>query len=173
MQCNEADRKALLKIKAGITQDPTGVLSSWGGKSDCCHGNWRGVGCDVNTGRVTLLFLEVLDSWNTSEYMVGTLSKSIGDLTELVYIFLPAWKRITGKIPNSMARLVNLKMLDLSKNDFTGKMPSWIPELSKLTMLRLGGNRLRGKPIITKKKPSTMPKVRRNRPTTTNKLEGP
>ncbi|XP_057865737.2 probable leucine-rich repeat receptor-like protein kinase At1g35710 [Cryptomeria japonica] len=162
MQCNEADRKALLKIKAGITQDPTGVLSSWGGKSDCCHGNWRGVGCDVNTGRVTLLFLEVLDSWNTSEYMVGTLSKSIGDLTELVYIFLPAWKRITGKIPNSMARLVNLKMLDLSKNDFTGKMPSWIPELSKLTMLRLGGNRLRGKPIITKKKPSTMPKDKEN-----------
>ncbi|GLJ50300.1 hypothetical protein SUGI_1071740 [Cryptomeria japonica] len=150
-QCNEADRKALLKIKAGITEDPTGVLTSWGGVPDCCHGNWNGVGCDLNTGKVIMIDLRSFDPLNTTIYMAGTLSKSIGDLTELLYIRLPAWKKITGKIPNAIARLQHLDTLDLSQNDFIGKMPSWITRLSKLRILRMGGNRLRGiiPPAIT------------------------
>ncbi|XP_059068648.1 DNA damage-repair/toleration protein DRT100-like [Cryptomeria japonica] len=150
-QCNEADRKALLKIKAGITQDPTGALSSWGRKADCCKGSWNGVSCDVNTGKVTMIQLAPSDPSNTSLYMVGTLSKSIGDLTELVYLQLPRWKNITGKIPSSIARLQHLDLLDLADNDFFGKMPSWIPKLSKLRVLSLSRNRLRGvvPPAIT------------------------
>ncbi|GLJ50306.1 hypothetical protein SUGI_1071820 [Cryptomeria japonica] len=146
VQCNGADRKTLLEIKAAITQDPTGALSSWGRLPDCCNGNWNGVHCDVNTGKVTMINLrsKFFDSLNTNQYMAGTLSESIGDLTELVNISLPAWKKLTGKIPNSIVRLHHLNTLDLSQNDLIGKMPSWIPRLSKLRVLRLGGNRLRG-----------------------------
>ncbi|KAM1296327.1 hypothetical protein ACFX2I_023185 [Malus domestica] len=51
--CKETERKALLELKAGLT-DPSGRLSSWVGE-DCCK--WSGVGCNNVTGRVTTLNL--------------------------------------------------------------------------------------------------------------------
>ncbi|RDX64508.1 Receptor-like protein 12, partial [Mucuna pruriens] len=51
---NQRDKHALLNFKKGVI-DPSGVLSSWSTKQDCCE--WSGVKCDNITSRVTQLSL--------------------------------------------------------------------------------------------------------------------
>jgi len=80
--CVETDRLALLGFKDKIFKDTTEFLSSWTGK-DCCGGGWEGVECDVSTGRVNRLVLQTPSERDTSVYMKGTLSSSLGDLVFL------------------------------------------------------------------------------------------
>jgi len=52
--CIAQERTALLAFKAGITEDPQGMLSGWVANGDCCA--WGGTLCD-NSGHVTQLDL--------------------------------------------------------------------------------------------------------------------
>ncbi|KAI3417173.1 Expansin [Psidium guajava] len=51
---------------------------------------------------------------------------------------------ISGKIPDSISELKNLKTLYLGDCKLTGSIPSWLGNLTKLTRLDLSGNELTG-----------------------------
>ncbi|KZV30951.1 hypothetical protein F511_16304 [Dorcoceras hygrometricum] len=157
------DKMALLEFKKSIT-DPSGILASWNADSPD-HCSWFGVSCDSNS-RVTALTSRgksslyphcCVDSeiaWrgfgvrrNCSQVngkLVGKISPSIGNLTELRVISLP-FNDLCGQIPVEMWRLDNLEVIDLEGNflvgDFSGFEFSF---MSKLRVLNLAFNRLFG-----------------------------
>jgi len=51
---------------------------------------------------------------------------------------------IGGYIPYNIGELVNLQILDLSRNQFEGELPSSIGNLTRLKKLYILGNRLEG-----------------------------
>jgi len=138
--CAEEDRAALLDFKAGIVQDPTGALQTWTG-NDCCR--WNGLLCDTHNGRVVNLILNA-DQGNSREYMSGTLSDSIGNLSYLNKFIIFSWKYIGGTIPSSISGLSALTHLSLDNNNLTCSIPSAIADLPQLQFLSLSGNRLTG-----------------------------
>ncbi|MBA0601584.1 DNA damage-repair/toleration protein DRT100 [Gossypium raimondii] len=139
--CSEADRAALLGFKAKILKDSTGSLSSWVGK-DCCGGDWEGVGCNP-TGRVNTLALQRPERDSTL-YMKGTLSSSLGSLQFLEVLVISGMKFITGPIPESLSNLSRLKQLVLEDNSLQGNIPSGLGRLSFLQTLSLAGNHFNG-----------------------------
>ncbi|KAF5180514.1 Leucine-rich repeat (LRR) family protein, partial [Thalictrum thalictroides] len=54
-KCHVDDETGLLAFKSGITQDPTGMLSSWIPGTDCC--TWSGIECLARNKRVSSLSL--------------------------------------------------------------------------------------------------------------------
>lgn len=52
--CIAGERTALLAFKAGIKEDPQGLLSRWVANGDCC--SWGGTVCD-DSGHVTQIDL--------------------------------------------------------------------------------------------------------------------
>ncbi|PPR98906.1 hypothetical protein GOBAR_AA21749 [Gossypium barbadense] len=139
--CSEADRAALLGFKAKILKDSTDSLSSWVGK-DCCGGDWEGVGCNP-TGRVNTLALQRPERDSTL-YMKGTLSSSLGSLQFLEVLVISGMKFITGPIPESLSNLSRLKQLVLEDNSLQGNIPSGLGRLSFLQTLSLAGNHFNG-----------------------------
>ncbi|KAL6288237.1 hypothetical protein ACE6H2_012627 [Prunus campanulata] len=114
----DIERKALLKLKQGLT-DPSNRLLSWVGE-DCCK--WSGVGCNNITGRVNRLDLR-------NRYKIGGLD---GDGA--------AENAFGGEINSSLLVLKDLVYLDLSMNNFGGvQLPSFIGSLEKLIYLNLSG----------------------------------
>ncbi|SFE63616.1 gliding motility-associated C-terminal domain-containing protein [Thermoflexibacter ruber] len=81
---------------------------------------WGGV--TLTAGRVTSLNLSGLR-------LNGTLSDSIGNLTELTVLNLSN-NSLRGAVPNGITRLTKLVTLNISKNQFTS-----LPDLSGLTSL--------------------------------------
>ncbi|XP_040369441.1 receptor-like protein EIX1, partial [Rosa chinensis] len=115
--CMDIERKALLKLREGLT-DPSDRLSSWVGV-DCCK--WRGIGCNKTTGRV--------DSLNLRNPYVDVSESDDGTLHAL-----------GGEINPSLLVLKDLVDLDLSMNNFGGlELPSFIGSLEKITYLNLSG----------------------------------
>ncbi|GAB2275320.1 hypothetical protein Dimus_010083 [Dionaea muscipula] len=142
--CHPADRASLLSFKAKITEDTTGILSSWVG-SDCCRGGWEGVECDSETGRVTGLVLQrpSLDR-NNGLYMKGTLSASLSSLKFLEVLVISGMKHIRGSIPESISNSTRLTQIVLEDNSISGTIPSSLGLLNSLKTLLLDGNRLTG-----------------------------
>ena len=70
-----ADARSLLQVKAGISSDPLGALSSWNltAKPDVC--SWEHVSCSA-AGRVNIVNLQ-------SFLLEGSISASIGNLSGL------------------------------------------------------------------------------------------
>ncbi|XP_031110223.1 protein NSP-INTERACTING KINASE 1-like [Ipomoea triloba] len=124
--------QALMGIKAAL-KDPHGVLDNWDGDAvDPC--SWTMVTCSAES--------LVIGLGTPSQYLSGTLSPSIGNLTNLQIILLQS-NNITGSIPVEINRLSNLHTLDLSNNIFTGEIPP-LGHLKGLKYLRLNNNSLRG-----------------------------
>ncbi|KAG6578522.1 Protein NSP-INTERACTING KINASE 1, partial [Cucurbita argyrosperma subsp. sororia] len=125
--------QALMGIKASL-QDPHGVLENWDGDSvDPC--SWTMVTCSPDS--------LVIGLGTPSQNLSGTLSSSIGNLTNLQIVLLQN-NNITGPIPPELERLSKLQTLDLSSNFFTGKIPSSLGHLRSLQYLRLNNNSLSG-----------------------------
>ena len=76
---NETDRLALLYIKAKISKDPLGVMSSWNDSIHFCQ--WKGVSCGRQHQRVTALDLH-------SQKLVGSISPNVGNLSFLWKLIL-------------------------------------------------------------------------------------
>ncbi|KAF5733583.1 putative serine-threonine protein kinase plant-type [Tripterygium wilfordii] len=115
----DIEREALLAFKEGLT-DPSGRLSFWVG-ADCC--NWRGIGCDNQTGQVNKLDLR-----NPFQFINGGVADP------------DAYKRscLGGKIDASLLRLRDLNHLDLSLNDFEGtQIPEFLGKLRNLSLTEL------------------------------------
>ncbi|WVZ77338.1 hypothetical protein U9M48_025217 [Paspalum notatum var. saurae] len=96
-------------------------------------------------------FLVGLSNCTDLQYLIlddnmleGEIPSSIGNLSiNLEYIFM-GFNNITGKIPEDIANLVNLKMLVLAGNHLEGTIPSSLGKLRRLNELFLGMNKLSG-----------------------------
>ncbi|XP_061986506.1 protein NSP-INTERACTING KINASE 3-like isoform X1 [Populus nigra] len=124
---------ALVAIKTALL-DPYNVLENWDINSvDPC--SWRMVTCSPD-GYVSALGLP-------SQSLSGTLSPSIGNLTNLQTVLLQN-NAISGPIPAAIGKLEKLQTLDLSNNTFSGDMPTSLGDLKNLNYLRLNNNSLTG-----------------------------
>ncbi|KAL2528379.1 Protein NSP-INTERACTING KINASE 1 [Forsythia ovata] len=125
--------QALMGIKACLI-DPHGVLDNWDGVSvDPC--SWTMVTCSAES--------LVIGLGTPSQNLSGTLSPSIGNLTNLQIILLQN-NNITGPIPAELGRLSKLQTLDLSDNFFTGGIPPSVGHLKNLQYMRLNNNSISG-----------------------------
>lgn len=125
--------QALMGIKAAL-RDPHGVLDNWDGDAvDPC--SWAMVTCSSQN--------LVIGLGSPSQNLSGTLSPSIGNLTNLQIILLQN-NNITGPIPAELGRLLKLQTLDLSNNLFSGSVPPSLGHLKSLQYMRLNNNTLSG-----------------------------
>ncbi|XP_024977674.1 protein NSP-INTERACTING KINASE 1-like [Cynara cardunculus var. scolymus] len=125
--------QALMGIKASLL-DPHGVLENWDGDAvDPC--SWTMVTCSAES--------LVIGLGTPSQNLSGTLSPSIGNLTNL-HIVLLQNNNITGPIPPEIGKLKNLQTLDLSNNHFTNEIPSSLGHLNALQYMKLSNNSLSG-----------------------------
>jgi Leucine-rich repeat (LRR) protein len=137
---NGTDHLALLSFKDLITDDPSGVLKSWGNSSAVSYCQWRGVTCGAQgqrRDRVTALELPRLN-------LSGTISPKIANLTFLTRLDLSK-NQLHGTVPYELSLLLNLNHLGLSFNTLDGNI---LPSLSRCSSLRnisLGFNNLQGK----------------------------
>lgn len=125
--------QALMGIKASLL-DPHGVLENWDADAvDPC--SWTMVTCSGESLVVGL--------GTPSQNLSGTLSPSIGNLTNLQIVLLQN-NNITGGIPEEIGKLKKLQTLDLSDNHFINEIPSSLGHLTALQYLRLNNNTLSG-----------------------------
>ncbi|KAL5808220.1 hypothetical protein ACOSQ3_028911 [Xanthoceras sorbifolium] len=125
--------QALMGIKYSL-RDPHGVLDNWDGDAvDPC--SWTMVTCSPES--------LVIGLGTPSQNLSGTLSPSIGNLTNLQIVLLQN-NNITGPIPPEIGRLSKLQTLDLSDNFFTGEIPSSLGRLRSLKYMRFNNNSLSG-----------------------------
>ncbi|KAI3500608.1 hypothetical protein L1887_36432 [Cichorium endivia] len=125
--------QALMGIKASLL-DPHGVLENWDADAvDPC--SWTMVTCSGES--------LVIGLGTPSQNLSGTLSPSIGNLTNLQIVLLQN-NNITGGIPEEIGKLKKLQTLDLSDNHFINEIPSSLGHLTALQYLRLNNNSLSG-----------------------------
>jgi Leucine-rich repeat (LRR) protein len=129
---NPQDGSALNSLKSQWTSAPL----SWSSASDPCNGGWDGVTC--SNGRVTSLRL-------SSVNIQGTLSDSIGQLSQLVYLDVSFNIGLGGPMPASIGSLSELSILILAGCSFTGSIPQELGNLKQLTFLALNSNKFTGK----------------------------
>ncbi|XP_030540082.2 probable LRR receptor-like serine/threonine-protein kinase At3g47570 [Rhodamnia argentea] len=132
---NETDKLSLLAFKAGITEDPLGILSSWNDSVGLCQ--WHGVTCGHRHQRVTTLDL-------SSHKLSGTISPHIGNLSFLRELWIRN-NSFGDEIPLQITRLSRLRILRLENNSLVGEIPENISACSNLVILALGGNQITGK----------------------------
>ncbi|PIA57539.1 hypothetical protein AQUCO_00600328v1 [Aquilegia coerulea] len=124
--------QALMNIKDSLI-DPRNVLEKWDRDSvDPC--SWAMVTCSPENLVVGLA--------TPSQNFSGTLSPSIGNLTNLQILLLQN-NNITGPIPKELGRLSDLHTCDISNNFLTGGLPSSLGHLKSLQYL-LNNNSLTG-----------------------------
>ncbi|KAJ7540019.1 hypothetical protein O6H91_11G119000 [Diphasiastrum complanatum] len=104
---------------------PFSITSSWAGGNPCV--GWQGIACD-SSGHVSSINLP-------SSQLVGTVSRTLADLSSLVNVNLSN-NNLTGMIPTELTRLKSLKLLDLSNNDLSGQPPIFPPQV----LLKIQGN---------------------------------
>ena len=100
-------------------------------------------------GKVTISGKEVIeDNWLNRE-VAKQVGKTIDtlkskDFLKITTISLPN-EGLTGEIPKSIKKLVNLKTLNLSENNLSGEIPEELWSLTNLSTLNLGVNSFEGK----------------------------
>ncbi|VAH20399.1 unnamed protein product [Triticum turgidum subsp. durum] len=130
-QTNPDDVAALRAVMGAWSNYP----SSWN-SGDPCGAPWDGIMCAGN-GRVTSLRL-------SSVNMQGTLSDSIGQLSQLMFLDLSFNSGLSGTIPASIGNLAQLTTLILAGCSFSGGIPKELGNLLQMTFLALNSNKLTG-----------------------------
>nr|GMD61639.1 leucine-rich repeat receptor-like serine/threonine-protein kinase BAM1 [Ipomoea batatas] len=138
------DLAALRDIKNCLTEIPGAeFFTTWDFASpavDPCV-SFAGVTCSGSPPRVVTLMLG--SGMSESPRLAGTLSPSIGNLSELTQLVLFSGI-VTGPIPSQLGLLTNLRILSLSNNRLTGSIPREIFGLPNLHTLDLSRNELTG-----------------------------
>lgn len=157
----QADKVALLAIKASIKADPQGLLSDW--RDDVDHCGWRGVGCDAS-GRVIFLNitgggLRLKDTPTSScgSYKVMRKTAAGSELSCLAYEKTAYQAGCPNEASNSttsttclgtlspaVGKLTELRVLSLPFNGFSGRIPQTVSSLKLLEYFDLQGNVLSG-----------------------------
>ncbi|GAY65699.1 hypothetical protein CUMW_243140, partial [Citrus unshiu] len=142
--CLDHERFALLRLNR-FFNDTGSYLYNWGdgeGATDCCQ--WEMVECSNTTGRVIALDLSGTYSGEYSWYLNASLFTPFQQLESLAL----RGNNITGFVENealeTLSRLSNLTILDLSDNLFNNSILSFVARLSSLTSLDLSYNGLEG-----------------------------
>lgn len=121
--------QALMSIKASLV-DPHGIFAHWDEAAvDPC--SWTMVTCSADN--------LVIGFGSPSQNLSGTLSPSIGNLTNLQIVLLQN-NNISGSIPAELERLSKLHTLDLSNNALSGALSTSMSQLKSLQYLRLNNN---------------------------------
>ncbi|KAL6616275.1 hypothetical protein ACP70R_038545 [Stipagrostis hirtigluma subsp. patula] len=126
------DVDALQSLMKGWQNFP----SSWKASNDPCGTRWDGIMC--NNGRVTSLRLSSIN-------LQGTLSSSIDQLSELVFLDLSSNIGLGGPLPTTIGNLKRLTTLILASCSFTGSIPQELGNLVQLSFLALNGNSFTGR----------------------------
>ncbi|XP_019199047.1 PREDICTED: putative receptor-like protein kinase At3g47110 [Ipomoea nil] len=138
------DLAALRDIKNCLTEIPAAeFFTTWDFASpavDPCV-SFAGVTCSGSPRRVVTLMLG--SGLSESPRLAGTLSPSIGNLSELTQLVLFSGI-VTGPIPEQLGSLTNLRVLSLTNNRLTGSIPAAIFGLPNLHTLDLSRNELTG-----------------------------
>lgn len=82
--CIAEERKALLTFKAGIKEDPQGMLSRWVANGDCC--GWGGTFCD-NSGHVTQLDLAPDSAFDDASIFLKGMELESRTLAHLIWSY--------------------------------------------------------------------------------------
>ncbi|KAL0877789.1 hypothetical protein Bca101_027495 [Brassica carinata] len=149
--CHPDDEAGLLSFKSGITEDPSGILSTWKKGTDCCA--WNSIYCNLDN-RVTTISI---GPENPGNFLSGTISPSLAKLQHLTDFELSNLLNITGPFPQFLFQLPNLKYIFIDNTGLSGPLPVKIGSLRKLEGLRIPRNRFTG-PI-----PSSISKLTRLR----------
>ncbi|GKV31119.1 hypothetical protein SLEP1_g39855 [Rubroshorea leprosula] len=134
--CIEGEREALLKLKLCF-HDLSDMLSSWKG-IDCCE--WRGVGCDKNSGHVVSLQLRGSIFDQPQLYLIDDVEEVVSSLLKLRYLEhldLSGNDVNSSLIPPSFGLMKQLRYLNLSSMNFKGRIPSEFGNLTRLHVLDL------------------------------------
>jgi Leucine-rich repeat (LRR) protein len=99
---------------------------------------------DVVTDEEKVVSTEVVFKKDLSGQGLTSVPRGLFSEAEIEYLDL-ANNKLTGSLPAEVRLLQNLKVLDLSQNDFTG-VPAEIGQLAKLEVLNLSGNPISGLP---------------------------
>ncbi|KAL0345130.1 UNVERIFIED_CONTAM: Receptor kinase-like protein Xa21 [Sesamum radiatum] len=129
------DESALLALKSRLAIDPSHILSrNWSDSTSVC--SWIGVTCGSRHQRVTALDISTMG-------LTGNLPPDMGNLTFLVSLNLSS-NSFHGSLPQELAQLRRLEVIDFRFNDFTGDVPSWFGFLAQLQFLNLRNNTFSG-----------------------------
>ncbi|GLT99870.1 hypothetical protein SLE2022_172800 [Rubroshorea leprosula] len=136
LSCIEGEREALLKFKLCFN-DLSDMLSSWKG-NDCCE--WRGVGCDKNSGHVVSLQLRGSRSNRSQLHLIDDVEEVFSGLLKLrclEYLDLSGNNLNSSVIPPFFGLMKQLSYLNLSSVNFKGRIPSELGNLTRLCVLDL------------------------------------
>ncbi|KAL7242001.1 hypothetical protein ACSBR1_014559 [Camellia fascicularis] len=130
------DQYALLAFKAHITFDnPHHILANnWSADTSVC--DWIGVSCGERHYRVVALNLPDMG-------IGGTIPPHIGNLSFLSYFNITN-NTFQGHLPDELAQLHLLNVVDFNFNNFSGGVPTWFGNLPKLQYLCLASNSFTG-----------------------------
>ncbi|QHO27333.1 putative LRR receptor-like serine/threonine-protein kinase [Arachis hypogaea] len=82
-------------------------------------------------------------------YLGGVLTDTIGNLSSNLDILVMGSNQISGKIPEGIGKLINLKTLGMERNSLEGIIPYSIGKLKNMVRLTLQENKLYGKiPLV-------------------------
>ncbi|KAG2252940.1 hypothetical protein Bca52824_083076 [Brassica carinata] len=147
--CVEKERKALLELKKyiiSITEEveSDSVLPTWtyNTESDCCR--WEGVKCNRTSKRVTEIAFGTLNLKKNSLLNLSLLHpfEDVRSLSLSPNDFHNQFSGLFDDIEgyNSLRRLRNLEILDLSSNRFSNSIFPFINSATSLKTLFLGHN---------------------------------
>ena len=132
-QVNTTDSLCLISIYNHVVFKP--IYDNW--LQGPIFNNWSGITLDSTHTRVTELILGGL-------VLSGTISDSIGYLTELKKFSFGASLGCTGQIPNSICNLSKLFQLAIVHSNISGPIPDSIGKLQHLQNIFLNNNELTG-----------------------------
>ncbi|CAG7893523.1 unnamed protein product [Brassica rapa] len=151
--CIEKERNALLEFKKylisqSIEEESNSVLPTWTNdtKSDCCL--WEGLKCSRISGRVTEIAFGGLKLKDNSLLNISLLHP-FEDVRSLNLSGEAPLNKFNGLFDdvegyNSLRRLTNLKILDLSSNKFNNSVFPFLNAATTLTTLFLRSNNMGG-----------------------------
>uniref|UniRef100_A0A0A9GER2 Cell wall hydroxyproline-rich glycoprotein n=1 Tax=Arundo donax TaxID=35708 RepID=A0A0A9GER2_ARUDO len=126
---------ALQALKAAVTEDPRGALSSWQGANVCAY---RGVYCSASPDGAAATVVAGIDLNRAN--LRGTLPDAVSLLAHLTFLH----NRLAGAIPDALRDLQYLTELDLSNNLFSGPFPASTLLIPSLVYLDLRFNGFSG-----------------------------
>ncbi|TVU17108.1 hypothetical protein EJB05_33122, partial [Eragrostis curvula] len=131
--------EALQALKAAITEDPRGALSSWQGGNVCAY---KGVYCSASPDGGAASVVAGIDLNRAN--LRGTLpDAAVAGLAHLTFLHLNS-NRLAGVVPDALRGLEYLTELDLSNNRFSGPFPSSTLLIPSLVYLDLRFNGFSG-----------------------------